>query len=90
MVTRELGRRVVEIGCGIGNFTAMLLDREAVLALDVERQCVEQLKSRYAAAANLQVLNCDWGAADWELRARPPAVRFRRGFLRLPQRSGAY
>jgi 2-polyprenyl-3-methyl-5-hydroxy-6-metoxy-1,4-benzoquinol methylase len=77
LVTRELGRRVVEIGCGIGNFTGMLLDREAVMALDIEPQCLEQLKSRYAAAANLQVLNCDWGAADWDRRARPRLAAFR-------------
>jgi SAM-dependent methyltransferase len=76
LVTRELGRRVVEIGCGIGNFTGMLLDREAVLALDVEPECVGQLKSRYAAAANLQVLNCDWGAADWDRSMLPRLAGF--------------
>lgn len=76
VVTRELGRRVVEIGCGIGNFTGMLLDREAVLALDIEPECVEQVKSRYAAAANLQVLNWDWGADDWEQRAHPLLTGF--------------
>ena len=26
LVTRELGRRVIEIGCGIGNFTRLILD----------------------------------------------------------------
>src|SRR5271166_3668061 len=76
LVTRELGRRVVEIGCGIGNFTGKILDREAVLALDIEAQCVAQLKSRYPAADNLQVLNCDWAAADFEQRALPLLTRF--------------
>jgi SAM-dependent methyltransferase len=76
LVIRELGRRVVEIGCGIGNFTGMLLDRGAVLSLDVEPQCVEQIKSRYAAATDLEVQNFDWGAADWNVRARPRLMAF--------------
>jgi SAM-dependent methyltransferase len=77
LVTRELGRRVVEIGCGIGNFTGMLLDREAVLALDIEPQCVAQVKSRYRAVSNLEVLNCDWGASDWDFDARPRLATFK-------------
>jgi 2-polyprenyl-3-methyl-5-hydroxy-6-metoxy-1,4-benzoquinol methylase len=58
LVTRELsgdlGRRVIEIGCGIGNFTGLLLDnREVVVAIDVEPGCIERLKQRYPARANL-------------------------------------
>jgi 2-polyprenyl-3-methyl-5-hydroxy-6-metoxy-1,4-benzoquinol methylase len=41
---RELGRRVVEVGCGVGNFTRHLLDRELVAALDVEADCIAQLE----------------------------------------------
>ncbi len=77
LVTRELGRRVVEIGCGIGNFTGTLLDGRVVLALDAEPLCVEQLKSRYPSAANLDVLNFDWAAAAWDQRLRPRLEAFR-------------
>ncbi len=42
VVKRELGARVVEVGCGIGNFTAALLDREAVIAVDIDPQCMER------------------------------------------------
>ena len=45
LVTRELGRRVVEVGCGLGNFTGMLLDREAVIAVDSEPDCIQRLKN---------------------------------------------
>lgn len=54
MVRPELGRRVIEVGCGVGNFTGMLLDSEAVVALDVEPACVERLLKRYPGQSNLE------------------------------------
>jgi len=59
LAVRELGRRVLEIGCGIGNFTTMLLDREQVVALDVEPDCVERLNERYPNRRNLYATCCD-------------------------------
>src|ERR1700722_4898414 len=53
LVVRELGQRVVEVGCGIGNFTGLLLGREVVIALDSEARCVEQLRVRYPDQRNL-------------------------------------
>jgi SAM-dependent methyltransferase len=50
----EVGARVVEVGCGIGNFTAMLADRELVVALDVERSCVEKHRQRFQDCPNIQ------------------------------------
>jgi len=47
LVTPELGRRVIEVGCGIGNFTEMLLDREWAGAIDVEPACVARLRERF-------------------------------------------
>ncbi len=69
MVTRELGRRVVEVGCGIGNFTRMLLDREAVFAIDIEPECVARLKVRYADHPNVQAFSGD--AAEVLKRLKP-------------------
>jgi SAM-dependent methyltransferase len=66
MVKRELGRRVVEVGCGIGNFTGMLLDRELVVAIDIEPGCIEKLRERYPHSHNLQAFSGD--AADVLLR----------------------
>ncbi len=59
LVRPHLGRRVVEVGCGIGNFTAALLDREAVIAVDVEAACVERLRRRYATCPNVHPVVCD-------------------------------
>lgn len=59
LVTRELGQRVVEVGCGLGNFTQMLLDREAVIALDIAVDCIERLKRRYPHQPNLHAFALD-------------------------------
>lgn len=59
-ITRELGGRVIEVGCGIGNFTGLLLDScEAVAAIDREPACIQRLLQRYPDRANLQAFPCD-------------------------------
>jgi SAM-dependent methyltransferase len=59
LALREVGQRVVEVGCGIGNFTEMLLDRELVIAVDREETCVELLRGRYRTRENLRAMTCD-------------------------------
>ena len=44
----QLGRRVLEVGCGLGNFTERLLDRELVLGIDIDPQCVRHHQARFA------------------------------------------
>jgi SAM-dependent methyltransferase len=70
LVTRELGRRVVEVGCGLGNFTRMLLDREAVIAVDSEPDCIQRLKQRYPGWNNLHAFACDAGSQAFSDLAR--------------------
>jgi len=70
LVTRELGRRVVEVGCGLGNFTRMLLDREAVIAVDREPDCIQRLKERYPDRSNLHAFACDAGSPAFSELAR--------------------
>src|ERR1700722_4677511 len=70
LVTKELGRKVVEIGCGIGNFTQALLDRETVVALDIEPGCVERLQERYPNRNNLHVFRCDAASPEFADLAR--------------------
>jgi SAM-dependent methyltransferase len=41
-----VGRRVLEVGAGIGNFTELLLERELVLATDKFELCVDYLRRR--------------------------------------------
>ena len=65
LVIRELGRRVIEIGCGIGNFTRLMLDREAVLAVDAEPGCIERLHQRFPDQQNLRAVTCDVMAPEF-------------------------
>ena len=70
LVHAHLGLRVLEIGCGIGNFTGTLLDREAVIAVDVEPECVERLQRRYLGHSNVEALVCDVSAQEFRELAR--------------------
>jgi len=73
LVAPELGRRVIEVGCGIGNFTGMLLDREAVLAVDVDPACIERLQQRYSNRSNLHAFVCEPSSEAFaELARRRP------------------
>ncbi|HUA61787.1 MAG TPA: class I SAM-dependent methyltransferase [Verrucomicrobiae bacterium] len=54
MAKAQLGRRVLEIGCGVGNFTDRLLDdREFVIAIDVEPACIAAHRTRFSGRPNL-------------------------------------
>lgn len=63
LVLPELGRRVMEVGCGVGNFTRLLLEREAVIAIDAEPDCIERLKERFPGQPNLHAFVADAGSA---------------------------
>jgi SAM-dependent methyltransferase len=66
LVLPELGQRVVEIGCGIGNFTGQLLNRESVVAIDIEAGCIARLRERFPNQPNLHafVREADAGLDD--------------------------
>jgi len=59
MALQQAGQRIIEIGCGLGNFTEYLLDREQVIALDVVDDCLEHLRGRFPGRANLQTRRLD-------------------------------
>jgi SAM-dependent methyltransferase len=51
---QHLGNRVLETGCGVGNFTRYLVDRELVVGMDVVEECVERNRASFASHANIQ------------------------------------
>ncbi|HWK08955.1 MAG TPA: glycosyltransferase, partial [Vicinamibacterales bacterium] len=54
-----VGQRVVEAGCGIGNFTELLLDRERLVCLDNDPLYVEMINWRLGHLENLRALQFD-------------------------------
>lgn len=70
LVTRELGTRVLEVGCGIGNFTKQLLDRESVIAVDLDEACVDVLRSRFRDRRNVYAAVCDVCSDEFRALAR--------------------
>ena len=57
--TPILGRRVIECGAGIGNFTELLAERELVVAVDSYGPCVSYLANRFRANARVVPVQMD-------------------------------
>lgn len=56
---RFVGQRVLEAGCGIGNFTELLLDRQRLVCVDNDSFYVEMIQRRYGHLENLRVQRTD-------------------------------
>ncbi len=54
-----VGNRVLEAGCGIGNFTELLLDRQRLLCVDNDPLYVEMLNWRLGHLENVRTLKFD-------------------------------
>jgi SAM-dependent methyltransferase len=62
-----LGRRVLEVGAGIGTITAQIeAGREKVIALEVDKFYVDRLKNRFRHKPHVQPYLADVALADWE------------------------
>lgn len=65
--SRFVGQRVYEAGCGIGNFTELLLDRERLICADLDPFYIEMIQRRFGHLENVDAVHADL--------ARPEAVR---------------
>lgn len=69
-VRRWVGSRVLEIGAGIGNLSAFLVDRERVVLTDTRPEYLDRLRDRFATHPNVSVvrlyLPTDAGALNGE------------------------
>jgi SAM-dependent methyltransferase len=64
----ELGRRVVDIGAGLGTFTDLAAARaEQVAALEPDAELFELLTKRFGGVANVRVISADTTALTPEL-----------------------
>ena len=46
-MTPHIGQRILEIGCGLGNFTRLLLDRDLYVGVDISVSSVKYLNEKY-------------------------------------------
>ena len=61
-----LGRRVLEIGSGVGNITKFLLDRDLVIATDVDSQYLSLLKNNFEKYKKFSVEYLDISGTEME------------------------
>ena len=59
-----IGTRVLEAGCGIGNFTEHLLDRERLICADLDPYYAEVIGRRYTHLANVRTTLMDLSNAE--------------------------
>ena len=55
----ELGRRVLEVGCGLGNFSAQLGARDLVVGIDADAGCISRWQARFETRPNFLGLLLD-------------------------------
>lgn len=73
MAEKHLGTRVLEVGCGLGNFTQHLADREFVVGIDVEPRCVEGHRKRFSGRSHFSSACLDVQSPEFaELRRYKP------------------
>ena len=58
-VSPYIGNRILEAGCGNGNITSLLLNKELVVALDNDEAMIEETKRRYRGKSNIIVKKLD-------------------------------
>jgi glycosyltransferase involved in cell wall biosynthesis len=69
-----IGARVLEAGCGIGNFTELLLDRQRLLCVDNDPLYVEMLDWRLGHLENVRTLKFDLADAGAYAQVKDEAV----------------
>jgi SAM-dependent methyltransferase len=65
-ISPHIGEDVLEIGCGIGNMTGLLLGRRRVIASDVNKRYLRIVEGRYRGHPNLK------GILRWDIRQSTP------------------
>ena len=62
---RYLGNRVLEAGAGIGNLSALLLDRQRLVTVDHDPVYVSQLQRRWNGRSNVRTVQADLTDPDF-------------------------
>ncbi len=73
LIRPYVGRRVVEVGCGIGNMTGYFLPAELLLAFDLLPESADWVAEKFRGRDNLIVSQgdvCDEAFVSWAARHR--------------------
>jgi glycosyltransferase involved in cell wall biosynthesis len=60
-----VGQRVLEAGCGVGNLSQFLLDKELITCVDIDRLYVEIIARRFGHLENFHAEYADLTSSDW-------------------------
>lgn len=58
-ISPYVGRRVMDVGAGMGNFLPFLSDREMILAIDTMDFFIQDLNRKYSGRANVRIAKFD-------------------------------
>jgi SAM-dependent methyltransferase len=60
-----LGRRVADVGCGLGNFTPFLLDRELYLGVEPDQELLGEFMKRYGNHSRVRTASVDATSSEF-------------------------
>jgi SAM-dependent methyltransferase len=63
-----VGKRVLEVGCGIGTMSEHWIGRPSFTGIDPEAECVQKSAQRFAARPSARFVHDRVGAPDWVAR----------------------
>ena len=55
----SVGRRVADVGCGLGNFTELLADRDFYLGLDLDEELLQELANEHRQRPQVKTARLD-------------------------------
>jgi SAM-dependent methyltransferase len=53
LAEHRIGKRVLEVGCGVGNFTNVVQGRELLFGIDIEPECVKERARRFSGNSTI-------------------------------------
>lgn len=71
-----IGRRVLEVGCGVGAILSQLRDRDLVMGIDIEAELVDYARKRFASDAQYEFATLDISALSSDARRHLEDKRF--------------